>query len=75
MAIVSIQVAATRINGAGAEVVPLASDHRTNFSVYLRNNDGTVDWDRDYLPGQYSAAIMRAADLSMKHAVHIEQIK
>lgn len=75
MAIVSIQFAATRINGAGVEVVPLASDHRTNFSVYLRNNDGTVDWDRDYTHAQYSAALMRAAELSMQHSVHIEQIK
>lgn len=75
MAIVSVQFAATRINGAGAEVVPLASDHRTNFSVYLRNDDGTVDWDWDFSNTQYSAALMRAAVLSMQHSVHIEQIK
>ena len=75
MAIVSIQFAATRINGAGAEVVSLHDKSATNFSVYVRNSDGTVDWDSDFSSGQYLGALCRAGALSMKHSVHIEQIK
>lgn len=75
MAIVSIQFAATIINGAGAEVVSMEGGDFTNFSVYLRNDVGTVVWDSDYGASQYSSALCKAGALSMKHSVHIEQIK
>lgn len=74
MAIVSIQFAATRINGSGATVVPLNDPTRTNFSVYTRNDDGTVDWVVDYSRDSYNAALTKAAELSMHHGAFIEQI-
>lgn len=75
MTVVSIQFAATRINGSGAEVVPRNSDSRTHFSVYIRDETGKVEWVVDFSRDSYIPALVRAAELSMKYNAPIEQIK
>ena len=75
MKLISIQVAATRINGAGAQVVSLNDPDRTNFSLYLRYEDGTAEWVKDYNVNNFNFAMVDAATLSMTHQVPIEPME
>lgn len=85
MAVKSIQVQTTRLTGAGATTVSYLkklndNERPTNWSIYLRDEDGTVEWVEDLNyehanPARsYAVAMVEAAKLSMHHQVPIERV-
>lgn len=85
MAVKSIQVQTTRLTGAGVQTVSFlnkldVNERPTNWSIYLRDEDGTVEWVQDLSyehtnPARgYATAMVEAAKLSMHHQVPIERV-
>lgn len=77
--VASIQVAATRRNDDGFEVVGENDVGRTHWSVYLRDEEGLVTHVEDYKISGFGGparaeALQHAAGLSIQHQVPIEPI-
>ena len=80
---VSVVVRKTKLTGGGVIHIPFADKKReaTNYSIYLRDkNPGTLHWIEDISCSDdseglwYSRAIVKAAKLSIKHKVYIEEV-
>lgn len=85
MAVKSIQVQTTRLTGAGVTTVSYLkklndNERPTNWSIYLRDEDHSVEWvmDLNYEHANpsrsYAVAMVEAAKLSMHHQVPIERV-
>lgn len=79
--VVSIQVQTTKLTGAGVQVVPwkVAGNDATHWSLYLRYEDGNVEWVQDLRVSRspaevYGEAMLVAAKLSMEHQAFIEKV-
>lgn len=82
MDVVAIQVMNTMETDQGFEMVTHKSPEAQFYSVYLRAKDGSCKIVEDYplsmpglFTGAYTAAMVKAAELSMEHNVPIEAIK
>lgn len=76
---VSIQICPTYNDGEDVERVSVGDERATHWSVYLRNREGLVTWQKDFSCEEYddmakNLAILYAAKLSRTHFIPIEAI-
>ena len=73
--VVAIQLSATIVNGGGVEMCSISDPNRTQYSLYLRQADGSARWVKDMSVNDFGKALIEAAKLSILYGVMIEPVE